>query len=220
MSGKITESGTTIIQNLKTTSLLSHNSSKVYLKVTHPGTSIHSKSMHGYPYKSMDIHESMDNWRLISIKHEYPSMNIYVPRTSIVGCPCTNITAWISMWISTLVWIIEDWYPKIMDTHTDDRTFLEIHVWMWYGFSDQGTLNDIGQCFRVKYFYEDWDRELTSKRSTFSRRPFRPRKGRLVFLLIRQITKASGLTEECVVSLFHLFFFVGVEDARRSARIE
>jgi len=49
-----------------------------------------------------------------------------------------DIRAWISMWISTLVWIIEDWHQKIMDIHVDIRGFLEIHVWICYGFSDQG----------------------------------------------------------------------------------
>jgi len=34
-----------------------------------------------------------------------------------------DIRAWISMWISTLVWIIEDWHPKIMDIHVDIRGF-------------------------------------------------------------------------------------------------
>ena len=42
------------------------------------------------------------------------------------------------MWISTFVWIIEDWHPKIMDIHVDIRGFLEIHAWICYGFSDQG----------------------------------------------------------------------------------
>jgi len=48
-----------------------------------------------------------------------------------------DIHAWISMWISTLVWIIED-TSKIMDIHVDIRGFLEIHAWICYGFSDQG----------------------------------------------------------------------------------
>jgi len=42
------------------------------------------------------------------------------------------------MWIYTLAWIIEDWYPKIMDIHVDIRGFLEIHAWICHGFSDQG----------------------------------------------------------------------------------
>ena len=65
-------------------------------------------------------------------------MDIYCFRISIAECPCVDIPAWISMWISTLVWIIEDWHPKIMDIHSDIRGFLEIHVWISYGFSDQG----------------------------------------------------------------------------------
>jgi len=48
-----------------------------------------------------------------------------------------DIRAWITMWISTLVWIIEDRHPKIMDIHVDVRGFLEIHAWICYGFSDQ-----------------------------------------------------------------------------------
>ena len=42
------------------------------------------------------------------------------------------------MWISTLVWIIEDWHPKIVDIHVDIRRFLKIHAWIGFGFSDQG----------------------------------------------------------------------------------
>ena len=80
----------------------------------------------------------MDNWRLISIK--YPFMDIYCLWISIAECPCMDIRTWISMWISTLVWIIEDWHPKIMDIHVDIRGFLEIHAWICYGFSDQGIL--------------------------------------------------------------------------------
>ena len=66
-------------------------------------------------------------------------MDIYVTRTSIVECPCMDIPAWILMWISTLVWRIEDWYPKIMDIHMENRGFLEIHVWICYWFSDQSS---------------------------------------------------------------------------------
>jgi len=83
-----------------------------------PGSRIHCKSMHGYPKKSMHmemyIHRSMDNWRLISIKHGYPFMDINCLRISIAGCPRKDIRAWISMWVSTLVWIICSWplrYP-------------------------------------------------------------------------------------------------------------
>ena len=49
-----------------------------------------------------------------------------------------DILAWISMWISTPVWVIEDCHPKIMDIHVDIRGFLEIHAWICYGFSVQG----------------------------------------------------------------------------------
>ena len=86
----------------------------------------------------MDINRGMDNWILISIKHGYPFMDIYCSRISIAECPCMDIAAWISMWISTLVWIIEDWHPKIMDINVDIRGFSEINVWICYGFSDQG----------------------------------------------------------------------------------
>jgi len=65
-------------------------------------------------------------------------MDIDCLRVSISECPCMDIRAWISMRISTLVWIIEDWHPKIMDIHFDIRGFLEIHAWICYGFSDQG----------------------------------------------------------------------------------
>jgi len=46
--------------------------------------------------------------RLISIKHGYPFMDIYCLRISIAECSSMDIRAWISMWISTLVWIMED----------------------------------------------------------------------------------------------------------------
>jgi len=46
--------------------------------------------------------------------------------------------AWISMWISTLVWIIEDWQKKNMDIYDEIRGFLEIRVWICCGLSDQG----------------------------------------------------------------------------------
>jgi len=48
-----------------------------------------------------------------------------------------DIPVWVSIWIFTLVWIIEDWHPKIMDIHVDIRGHLEIHVLICYGFSDQ-----------------------------------------------------------------------------------
>jgi len=68
-------------------------------------------------------------------------MNIYFLRIPIAECPY-YILAWISMWISTLVWIIGDCHTKIMDIHVDIRVFLEIHAWICYGFSDKGLNND------------------------------------------------------------------------------
>jgi len=98
----------------------------------------------------MDIHRnpkiskwiSIKAWIIedLSIKNWYPFMGIYCLRISIAECPCMDIRAWISMWISTLVWIIEDWHPKIIDIHVDIRGFLEIHAWIGYGFSEQGSL--------------------------------------------------------------------------------
>jgi len=78
----------------------------------------------------------MGNWRLISIKHGYQFMNIYLYGYPFLafGYLCLNI----NVDITTIVWIIEDWYPKIMDIHVDIRGFLEIHAWICYGFSDQG----------------------------------------------------------------------------------
>jgi len=52
--------------------------------------------------------------------------------------PCIDIPASISMRISALVWIIVDRHPKIMDINDDNCGVLEIHVWICYGFSDQG----------------------------------------------------------------------------------
>jgi len=49
-----------------------------------------------------------------------------------------DILAWITMWISKLVGIIEYCHPKITDIHVDTRGFLEIHAWICYGFLDQG----------------------------------------------------------------------------------
>ena len=59
---------------------------------------------------------------------------MYCLRISIAECPCMDIPAW----ISTCVWIIEDCHPKIMDFHVDIRGFLEIHVWICDGLSEQG----------------------------------------------------------------------------------
>jgi len=61
-----------------------------------------------------------------------------------------DIPAWISMWITTLAWIIEDYHPKIMDIHVAIREFSEIHVWICYGFSDQGFFTDVNF-----FVYED-----------------------------------------------------------------
>jgi len=65
-------------------------------------------------------------------------MNIYVPRISIVECPCMDVPVQVSMWISTLVRRIEDWYPKNMDIHIDNRGFTGIRVRICCAFSDQG----------------------------------------------------------------------------------
>ena len=80
----------------------------------------------------------MGNRRLISIKRGHPFMDFYFLRISNAECLCMDIPAWISMWISTLVWIIEDRHPIIMDIHVDIRGFLEICAWICYGFSGQG----------------------------------------------------------------------------------
>ena len=60
-----------------------------------PGSRIHSTSMHGYPYRSMDIHKSKDTW-LIFIKtwvtiHEYLSFTDIHCRMSLHGYPCLDI---------------------------------------------------------------------------------------------------------------------------------
>jgi len=109
---------------------------------------IRLKGTHFFPYREstastcMDIHEnhgiSIKAWIPISIKYGYPFKDIHISRTSIVECLCMDIPVWISMWISTLVWRIEDWHPKNMDIHMDKRGFLEIHACISYGFSDQG----------------------------------------------------------------------------------
>jgi len=63
-------------------------------------------------------------------------MDIYCLRISIAGCPCMDIRAWISMWISILVCIIEDW-KKSWISMLISGDFFEIHAWICYGFSDQ-----------------------------------------------------------------------------------
>jgi len=63
-------------------------------------------------------------------------MDIHLWIFIVYGYLLRNVLAWIFMWISTLVWIIEDWHPKIMDIHVDIRGFFEIHAWICYGFSD------------------------------------------------------------------------------------
>ena len=65
-------------------------------------------------------------------------MDMYFLRISIAEWPCMDIPAWMSMWISIRKWIIQDWHPKIMDIYVDIRGFLEMHVWICCGFSDQG----------------------------------------------------------------------------------
>jgi len=61
-----------------------------------------------------------------------------------------DILAWISMWISTFVWIFENCHTKIMDIHVNIRGFLEIHAWICYGFSDQGSL------FLLKFLFSSF----------------------------------------------------------------
>jgi len=85
----------------------------------------------------MDVHKSMDDWILICIKiwisfHENPCSTDINCR-SLHAYPCLDST-----WI--LLWRTEDWQPKIMDIHVDNREFLEIHVCICYGFSDKGWL--------------------------------------------------------------------------------
>jgi len=65
----------------------------------------------------MDIHRnpSISTW--ISIKHGYSFIDIYCLRIFKQGHSAMDTPAWISMRISTLVWIIEDWHPKIMDIY-------------------------------------------------------------------------------------------------------
>jgi len=50
-----------------------------------------------------------------------------------------DLHVWISMRISTFAWIIEDRHPKIVDIHMVKRGFLEIHVWICYGFLGPGS---------------------------------------------------------------------------------
>jgi len=67
-------------------------------------------------------------------------MDIHLWIFIVYGYRLRNVLAWILMWISTLVWIIEDCHPKIMNIHVDICGFLEIHAWICYGFSDQGNV--------------------------------------------------------------------------------
>jgi len=65
--------------------------------------------IHRYPWISKQISIKAriieDKYQL---KHGYTFMGIYCLRISIAERPSIDIPAWISMWISTLVWIIED----------------------------------------------------------------------------------------------------------------
>jgi len=91
-------------------------------------------------------------------------MDIYCLRISIVECIRMDIPAWISMWIPTLVWIIEDWHPKIMNTGIYDvRGFSEI-LWICYGFSNQGPV------VQPKFTHPKltWQVSLTQGRTLFN----------------------------------------------------
>ena len=92
-------------------------------------TAIQCMDIHRYPWISKQISIKAriieDKYQL---KHGYTFMGIYCLRIFIAECPSIDIPAWISMWISTLVWIIEDWHKKIMDIHVDIRGFSGIHV--------------------------------------------------------------------------------------------
>ena len=81
----------------------------------------------------MDIHKnqvtskwiSIKGWIIedISVKHGYLFMGIYCWRISIAESPCMDIPAWISMWISTFVWIIlqsdiqKSWISMLIYVH-------------------------------------------------------------------------------------------------------
>jgi len=96
---------------------------------------------------------------MISIKHEYPLIHIYCLRTSIAECPCMDIPALILMWISTLVWIVENSNPKMMNIQVDIRGFLEIHARICYGFSGQEMSCFLHFFFRIAAcFYRGYSR--------------------------------------------------------------
>jgi len=64
------------------------------------------------------------------------------------GYPLQNVFAWISLLgyqcgYPDLVLVTEDWHPKIMDILVDIRGFLEIHAWVFYGFSEQGRIHEL-----------------------------------------------------------------------------
>jgi len=96
-------------------------------------------------------------------------MNICRLRISIAEYPSMDIPAWISMWISTLVLIIEHWHPKITDVHFDIRGYLEIHVWICYGFLNQGfvLIDDPSLCSRQTYSWLSY--KLLRKNSSYSK---------------------------------------------------
>jgi len=102
-----------------------------------PGSRIHSRSMHGYPYKSkdiqMDIHKIMDNWRLISMKHGYLCGYLLFTDIdcgmSLQGYPCLDINVDIHAWM--YYWRLTSknhgypcWYPAIFGNRCMDLLWI------------------------------------------------------------------------------------------------
>jgi len=64
------------------------------------------------------------------------------------GYPLQNVLAWVSLLgyqygYSHLYGSSKTGHPTIMDIHVDIRGFLETHVWICYGFSDQSNFSHL-----------------------------------------------------------------------------
>jgi len=121
----------------------------------------------------MDNNESTGNWGLIFRKTcisilGYPcSTDIHITK-SLHGYPWLDINVDAHMdncGCGYFSWIIEDWHPKVMDIHMNNRRFLEIHEWYGYaiwilepGWIKKEVLFDCsGYFFSFNVLYAKWN---------------------------------------------------------------
>ena len=124
------------------TSLLNISSEiRLFKPKTHPFEASPSLDRDSVASPCMDIHINLWISKRTSIKAwiiEDSSIKAWLSIHGSTDIHWRIPFAQILMWISTLVWIIEDWHLKIMDILMDNRRILDIRVWIYYGFSDQG----------------------------------------------------------------------------------